>query len=189
LFIVIINIHKGFALTYIPFPVVVAHLRRNAGLSLDPVWCSKPWYYLSGFYSQTPGSGSATRALQTAIESIGKPIILCCEPILGTDPRSLTAKTENLDPETRFTGLCNYYRSRFGLGCEARTHCTLKTEIMGCGRRWSEPDRTFMWSLPLLESLVSQEPRQPHHYHSEILSRATTLDRTREQHGRQQLLQ
>lgn len=153
-------------------------------MTLESRWQSRPWYYLSGFYSQTPGSGKATRALHTAILQIGTPIVLCCEPILGTDPRSLTAKTEHLDPETRSLGLCNYYRSRFGLGCEARTHCTLKTEILGHGRRWSEPDRTFMWSL-----LPLPPPAQAPHGHSAILSKGATSDNSREQRGHRQLLQ
>ena len=127
------------------------HLRRNAGVSLDPLWNRCPWYYLSGFYSREPGTGGATRSLRAAIQAIGCPIVLCCEPILGSDPRSLTPKTEHLDPETRTAGLCNYYRAIHGLVCEAPARCTLRTQRTGAGKRWSEPDRTFMWS-PLKES-------------------------------------
>jgi len=133
------------------------HLRRNAGVSLNPLWNRCPWYYLSGFYSREPGTGGATRALRAAIRTIGEPIILCCEPILGSDPRSLTPKTEHLDPETRTVGLCNYYRTVHGLVCEAPTRCTLRTQLTGAGKRWSEPDRTFMWSS-LKEP--KQEPKQ-----------------------------
>jgi len=134
------------------------HLRRNAGISLNPLWNRCPWYYLSGFYSREPGTGGATRALRAAIRTIGEPIILCCEPILGSDPRSLTSKTEHLDPETRTAGLCNYYRTVHGLVCEASTRCTLRTQLTGAGKRWSEPDRTFMWSLPVLQKEMLRCP-------------------------------
>jgi hypothetical protein len=150
----------------------VNHLRRNAGISLTSSWCQQPWYYLSGFYSREPGTGVATRALRAAVQAIGGggPFVLCCEPILGTDPRSLTAKTAHLDPEARTAGLCNYYRDRFGLVCEAPTRCTLRTELTGSGKRWSEPDRTFMWS-----PLMPQEETLQFPSHSENLSAAATL--------------
>lgn len=114
---------------------------------MDPLWNLCPWYYLSGFYSKTPGSGTATQMLQAAIRQIGEPIILCCEPILGTHPRSLTAKTEHLDPDARSERLKAYYRKCFAMNYEVPSHCTLRTELVGQGRRWSEPDRTFMWSM------------------------------------------
>jgi len=135
----------------------VNHLRRNAGVSLDPLWNRCPWYYLSGFYSREPGTGGATRALRAAIRAIGEPIVLCCEPILGSDPRSLTPKTAHLDSEARTAGLCNYYRAVHGLICEAPTRCTLRTQVTGAGKRWSEPDRTFMWSSPK----ESKDPKDP----------------------------
>ena len=126
---------------------------------MDPLWGLRPWYYLSGFYSKTPGTGTATQLLQAAIHKIGEPIILCCEPILGTDPRSLTAKTEHLNPDARSERLKAYYRKGFAMNFEVPTHCTLRTELVGCGRRWSEPDRTFMWSLnPLIQR--EKEPQQ-----------------------------
>lgn len=94
-----------------------------------------------------------------ALRSIEEPFVLCCEPILGSDPRSLTPKTAHLDPEVRTAGLCNYYRTRFGLVCEAPARCTLRTQLTGAGKRWSEPDRTFMWS-PLKEPKESKEPKE-----------------------------
>jgi hypothetical protein len=136
----------------------VIHLRRNAGVSLNPLWNRCPWYYLSGFYSREPGTGGATRALRAAIRTIGEPIVLCCEPILGSDPRSLTPKTEHLDPETRTAGLCNYYRAVHGLVCEAPARCTLRTQRTGAGKRWSEPDRTFMWSSPVQQKEMLRCP-------------------------------
>jgi hypothetical protein len=52
-----------------------------------------------------------------------------------------------MDPESRYDGLCHYYRNRFNMVFEAPTRCTLRTEITGSGKRWSEPDRKFIWSL------------------------------------------
>lgn len=148
---------------------------------MDPLWACKPWYYLSGFYSKTPGSGTATQMLQAAIRQIGEPIILCCEPILGTHPRSLTAKTEHLDPEARSERLKAYYRKCFAMNYEVPTHCTLRTELVGQGRRWSEPDRTFMWSMnPLMVKKPAKTQTIQHHGPPMIPSREATSNSSRE---------
>jgi hypothetical protein len=129
----------------------------------------RPWFYLSGFYytggpGGGPGRGNATATLQAAIAEIcnkNGPIILCCEPILGTDPRSLTAKNADLSADDRYDGLCNYYRRKFGLTCDVPIDCTLRTEMTGHGRRWSLADRKFMWSgvgLARDQKVTRQEP-------------------------------
>jgi len=139
-----------YSLKRVAFEEVATHLRRNAGVTIS--YTGLPWYYLTGFYSKTPGSGSATRSLRSAIAAIGEPIILCCEPVLGTDPRSLTPRNADMDSDSRYEALCNYYRRHFNLCCETPTHCTLRTELTGHGTRWSLPERIFMWSpsRPLL---------------------------------------
>jgi hypothetical protein len=136
-----------YSLKRVAFEEVATHLRRNAGVTIS--YTGLPWYYLTGFYSKTPGSGSATRSLRSAIAAIGEPIILCCEPVLGTDPRSLTPRNADMDSDSRYEALCNYYRRHFNLCCETPTHCTLRTELTGYGTR---NERIFMWSpsQPLL---------------------------------------
>ena len=111
-----------------------------------------PWMYLTDFYSKSAGSGEATRSLKRDLQAIGRPIILCCEPILGSDPRSLTPRTAGLTADERTASLAHYYRSRFNMLFEIPVCCTLRTDLTGRGRHWSEPDRRFMVSLAPLES-------------------------------------
>ena len=53
-----------------------------------------------------------------------------------------------MDPDSRYTALCEYYRTKFGMRSELAIDCTLRTELTGHGTRWSSADRKFMWSLP-----------------------------------------
>jgi len=110
-----------------------------------------PWYYLSGFYYRDPcpgpRKGAATKILKAAIARLDQPGILCCEPILGSDPRSLTAKNEHLTADERYEELCSYYRTVFGLNYELQIDCTLKTELSGKGKRWNYAERKFMLGL------------------------------------------
>lgn len=135
----------------IPFRIIKDHVRRNSGIILPHTLGRTPWYYLSGFYYNSPNTiqtpGTATRALQTALASIGHPVTLCCEPILGTDPRSMTAKNEHLTSDERYEQLCQYYRTKFDMQASLPIDCTLRTELIGKGKRWSA-ERLFMWSLP-----------------------------------------
>lgn len=159
-----------FSLIKLPFRTIKDHVRRNAGIVLPDSFGRCPWYYLSGFYYNDPRSirspGYATRILKSAIASIGEPIALCCEPVLGTDPRSITAKNEHMDPEHRYTALCDYYRTKFGMHAELAIDCTLRTELTGHGKRWSSADRKFMWSLPLHQ----------YSFHSAMRPMSATLD-------------
>jgi len=161
------------SLKRIAFPAIAAHVRHNAGHNLPSTLSSIPWYYLSGFYYKDPHGihtpGHATAILKAAIASIGHPIILCCEPVLGNDPRSVTAKNEHLTPDDRYMQLCNYYRSIFNMKDEIQIDCTLRTELTGKGRRWSLADRKFMWSMP------SPAP-EAHPYHRAMQSMSATLD-------------
>lgn len=118
---------------------------------------SLPWIYLSNFYqalpheqiaagrvAAPPASGpTPTRLLQAALAQL-PPHILCCEPVLGSDPRSISYKNINLSPEARYTGLCQYYQ-RLGLTAAVPTTCTLQTSLTQRGRIWSEPDRLFLF--------------------------------------------
>jgi hypothetical protein len=153
------------------FPAIAAHVRRNSGLILPPELGTLPWYYLSGFYYKNPHRinkpGHATAVLKANIAAIGEPIILCCEPVLGSDPRSMTEKNEHLTPDDRYTSLCNYYRRVFNMTNETQIDCTLYTELTGRGRRWALPERKFMWShssqISTPNSMWSALPPLPFH--------------------------
>jgi hypothetical protein len=146
----------SFSLKRIPFQTIQEHALKNAGVKLPLVYSKHPWYYLSNFYytstSSGSGSGEATRILKQAIGALVNhqtPILLCCEPILGTNPRSLTPKTCEWTAEQRYESLCSYYKSKFSLENEIQIDCTLKTELTGHGQRWSQADRKFMWGAQM----------------------------------------
>ncbi len=140
-----------YSLTRIPTHRILEHLRRNAPsvTKLPTPLLQYPWYYLSNFYaSPTAPPGYATRHLKTALANLSPhPYILCCEPILGTDPRSITAKTADMTPDNRYANLCKYYTSHFGLDHAQPTCTTLKTELTGHGRRWSDCERRLLYGL------------------------------------------
>jgi hypothetical protein len=146
-----------FSLKHIPFSVLSEHVKKNSGVHLPNYYATIPWYYLSNFYYPSANgvvksNGSATRILQTCIKEITssqKPIILCCEPILGTDPRSITWKNCEMTSDERYNQLCKYYQTKFHLQDEIQIDCTLKTELTGHGKRWSNADRKFMWGLQI----------------------------------------
>ncbi len=139
-----------FTLTRLTYTTVAAHVKKNAGILLPPL--NIPWIYLSNFYSSgNSGNGNATRLLQSTLKSLNGPYILCCEPLLGTDPRSLTPKNCDWTPDQRYTSLCNYYNHKFHLLQEIPIDCTLKTELTGIGQRWSYADRKFMWGVQNFE--------------------------------------
>jgi hypothetical protein len=145
----------SFSLKHISFSILSDHVKKNAGIHLPTQYSAHSWYYLSNFYynssSSLKSNGSATRILQTHLKEISKqergPIILCCEPILGTDPRSITWKNCEMTSDERYNDLCKYYQTKFHLQNELQIDCTLKTEITGHGQRWSNADRKFMWGL------------------------------------------
>jgi hypothetical protein len=140
-----------YSLTRIPTHRIVEHLRRNATPTAKQptALLQYPWYYLSNFYaSPTAPPGYATWHLKTSLTKLSPhPYILCCEPILGTDPRAITAKTAHMTPDSRYTNLCNYYATRFGLTSALPTCTTLKTELTGHGRKWSDCERHLMYGL------------------------------------------
>ncbi len=78
---------------------------------------------------------------------IKTPYILCCEPILGTNPRSITLKNCEMTPDERYNALCNYYKNQFNLISEIPTCCTLKKEIMGQYGIKQDLDRKFIWGI------------------------------------------
>lgn len=137
-----------FSLKRIPFPVIADHVRRNAGVSLSPAWAAYPCLYLSNFYAR-PGAraGAATAALKGALRALDRPVLLWCEPVLGTDPRAVTVKNAEMTADERYAGLCEYYRVKFDLVNELAIDCTLKTELTGHGTRWTDADRKLMWGL------------------------------------------
>jgi hypothetical protein len=66
---------------------------------------------------------------------------------LGSDPRAITLKNANMTDDERYNSLCSYYKIKFNLNQEIQTRCTLKTEIIGHGQKWSDLDRKFIWGL------------------------------------------
>lgn len=136
----------SFSLKRISFDAISDHILKNAGHHLSSYYSSYDWIYLSNFYasSKTP-SGLATKQLQNQLSKFQKPFILCCEPILGTDPRSVTSKNCEWKSEERYKSLCEYYKVKFNLQNEIPTCCTLKTEITGHGQRWSDVERKFLF--------------------------------------------
>jgi hypothetical protein len=136
-----------FSLARIPFPTIVDHLRRNAGRTIPARFGALPWIYLSGFYARRAQPGAATTLLRQTLAAIPGPFILCCEPILGTDPRSITAKNADLTPDQRYEALQGYYCSQFGLTAAVRTDCTLRVAMTGRGPRWSDARRHLMLGI------------------------------------------
>jgi hypothetical protein len=115
---------------------------------IPKVYSKYKWIYLSNFYSSSNApQGLATKLLQGALSTIKTPYILCCEPILGTDMRSITERNAELSADERYKVLCEYYENRFSLINEIPTRCTLKTEIVCHGKIWSDLDRTFLWGI------------------------------------------
>jgi hypothetical protein len=47
----------------------------------------------------------------------------------------------------RYTHLCRYYTTQFGLKDSIPTCTTLKTEMTGHGRRWSDMDRMLIFGM------------------------------------------
>lgn len=90
--------------------------------------------------------GQATAVLKTALYGLPRPAILCCEPLLGSDPRSMTPWTEHMTDTERTTKLCRYYQQCFGLHNGCAIDCTLRTTLTGRGRRWIG-ERQFLWGL------------------------------------------
>ena len=137
-----------FSLRYIPFLTILEHLKKNS-LQTVPKHLSKyDWIYLSNFYSsENTQPGLATRMLQDTLDSISKPYILCCEPILGNNIKSITAKNCNLTADQRYKSLCTYYQNKFNLYNEIQTRCTLKTELLNNGIKCDDLERKFMWGL------------------------------------------
>ena len=127
---------------------------------------SVSWLYLSGFYARGSPPGVATTLLRQTLAAIPGPFILCCEPILGTDPRAITTKNADMSPDERYEALQGYYRTQFGLTAAVRTDCTLRVEMTGLGTRWSDGRRHFMLgiqglSVPSLGAPTGDEPRSP----------------------------
>lgn len=138
----------SFSLRRFSFQVMSEHALKNAGVYLCPKYSNYEWIYLSNFYSSPlTKPGLATENLKKTLINIEKPYILCCEPILGSDPRSLTLKNCEWTCEERYNGLCNYYRTKFGLTEEIPISCTLKTEITGHGKKWSDLERKLMYGV------------------------------------------
>jgi len=118
-----------------------------AGKTLPAALGTVPWVYLSGFYANPrAGRGHATATLKQTLAALRQPVILCCEPILGSDPRALTERTAHLTDTERYAKLCQYYRREFNLTLACPIDCTLRTTITGRGRRWNG-DRHFLWGL------------------------------------------
>jgi hypothetical protein len=148
-----------FSLRRIPFHIIIDHLKKNSNTNLQSHKCPNllkyEWIYLSDFYApQTAPYGLATKTLKYALKQItygniinNAPYILCCEPILGTDSRAITKKTEHLLAEDRYKKLCKYYEKEFSLCNHIRTQCTIKTEIRGIGKKWSDLDRKLLWGI------------------------------------------
>lgn len=137
-----------FSLHRIPFQKVSDHILKNAGIRFSSFYSSYDWIYLSNFYAaQNAPPGIATKELQKTLSKIQNPFILCCEPLLGTDPRSLTSKNCEWTSEERYDALCEYYRAKFNLKNEIPISCTLKTELVGHGKRWSDLDRKLIWGI------------------------------------------
>ncbi len=143
--------HISFSLRHIPFHIISDHLKKNSNTILHPDLLKYQWIYLSDFYaSQNAPYGLATYTLKNALKQIAynnSPYILCCEPILGTDPRAITKKTEHLSAEDKYTKLCKYYEKEFSLYNNILTQCTIKTEIRGIGKKWSDLDRKLLWGI------------------------------------------
>lgn len=141
----------SFSLKRIPFQTIQEHVLKNAGARIPTLYGNYSWYYLSNYYYVGPAiPGAATRILKNTLSTLSSsPIILCCEPILGTDPRSITTKTSEWTADQRYEKLCNYYKSKFSLENEIQIDCTLKTELTGHGTRWSNAERKFMWGTQI----------------------------------------
>ena len=143
----------SFSLHRIPFQKVSDHILKNAGICISSAYSSYDWIYLSNFYTSSHApAGLATKELQKTLSKLQNPFILFCEPILGTDPRSLTSKNSEWSSEKRYEALCEYYSSKFNLKNEIPISCTLKTELIGHGKRWSDLDRKLIWGLHLSSS-------------------------------------
>lgn len=131
-------------------------MRRAAGIRLPSELGAFEWIYLSGFRAalasptmemrSSPPRGLATAVLKTALAALPRPAILCCEPLLGSDPRSITPWTEHMTDTERTAKLCRYYQQCFGLRSGCAIDCTLRTTMTGRGRRW-QGERQFLWGL------------------------------------------
>ena len=137
-----------FSLKRFSFEAISEHVLKNAGHRLSSAYSSYDWIYLSNFYASSNVSpGFATKELQSSLSKIKSPFILCCEPVLGTDPRSLTSKNCEWTPEKRYDVLCDYYKIKFNLKKQTPICCTLKTELTGHGKRWSDLERKLIWGF------------------------------------------
>lgn len=156
-----------FQLTRIAFPHVAEHVRRAAGIRLPSELGAFEWIYLSGFRAalasparemQPQPRGLATAVLKTALAALPRPAILCCEPLLGSDPRSLTPWTEHMTDTERTAKLCRYYQTCFGLRSGCAIDCTLRTTLTGRGQRWAG-ERQFLWGLIDPATIAAGAPR------------------------------
>lgn len=134
-----------FSLKRVTFQNVSEHLSKNSCTVLRD-YSKYDWIYLSNFYTCPKASpGFATKQLKLALDKIQKPYILFCEPLLGSDPRSFTAKNSEWTSEKRYESLCDYYKNKFGLVYEIPTSCTFKTSVTGHGKRWSDLERKLLF--------------------------------------------
>lgn len=151
-------------------------MRRAAGIRLPTELGAFEWIYLSGFRAalapafqgqrllspdkekQSPSRGLATAVLKTALATLSRPAILCCEPLLGSDPRSVTPWTEHMTDTERTTKLCRYYQTCFGLHSSCAIDCTLRTTLTGRGQRWCA-ERQFLWGLVDPATIATGVPR------------------------------
>jgi hypothetical protein len=140
--------HITFSLRHIPTSIILDHARKNSNMTIPQKFLNYNWIYLSNYYSSPiVQKGLATKILKETLTNIKTPYILCCEPILGTDYRSITSTNCELSSEQRYNSLCEYYRKKFNLYNEIQTRTTLKTEIIGHGTIWSDLERKFMWNI------------------------------------------
>lgn len=137
-----------FSLRHFSFNIIYDHSKKNSNIIIPQIYSKYKWIYLSNFYaSSNIQPGKATKILKEALSKIQFPYILCCEPILGTDERSITQRNAELTADQRYKVLCDYYENKFSLINEIPTRCTLKTEIVGHGKVWSDLDRKFLWGI------------------------------------------
>jgi hypothetical protein len=154
----------SFSLKRFSFQDVSEHLLKNSCTVLSD-YGTYDWIYLSNFYaSSNAPSGFATRQLKKVLSNLNKPYILFCEPILGSNPKSITSKTCEWTAEQRYESLCDYYKIKFGLCYEIHVCCTFKTTVTGHGERLTDLNRKMifgpqipgMYCQPISRQICSQ---------------------------------
>ncbi len=139
----------SFSLKRVSFQNVSEHLLKNSCTVLRD-YSTYDWIYLSNFYTSPHApSGFATKNLKSVLSNSNKPYILFCEPILGSNPKSITTKNCEWTPEKRFNELCEYYKLKFGLCQEIPVCCTFKTNAIGIGERLSDLNRKMLFGLQI----------------------------------------